>query len=56
MKIIELTETQFKNYSNLHSRKNYKQSVEYAKLEETKGYNNLFLGKKKPPFPRSAYF
>ena len=44
MHIVELTELQFKNYSNLHSRKNYKQSVEYAKLEETKGYNNLFLG------------
>ena len=44
MYITELTELQFKNYSNMHSRKNYKQSIEYAKLEETKGYKKLFLG------------
>ena len=44
MKIIELTEIQFKNYSNQHSKKNYKQSIEYAKLEESKGYKKLFLG------------
>ena len=30
MKIIELTETQFKNYSKLHSYRNYYQNVEYA--------------------------
>ena len=44
MEIVELNELQFKNYSNLHSKKNYKQSIEYAKLEETKGYKKLFLG------------
>ena len=44
MEIIELTELQFKNYSNIHSRKNYKQSVEYATLEETKNYKKLYLG------------
>jgi lipid II:glycine glycyltransferase (peptidoglycan interpeptide bridge formation enzyme) len=43
MHIIELTELQFKNYSNLHSKKNYKQSIEYATLEENKGYKKLFL-------------
>ena len=43
MHIVELTELQFKNYSNLHSKKNYKQSVEYGKLEEPKGYSKLFL-------------
>ena len=43
MKIIELTELQFKNYSNLHSKKNFKQSVEYAQLKETKGYKRLYL-------------
>lgn len=43
MEIIELTELQFKNYSNLHSQKSYKQSVEYANLEETKGYKKLYL-------------
>ena len=43
MHITELTELQFKNYSNLHTGKNYEQSVEFAKLQETKGYNKLFL-------------
>lgn len=43
MQIIELTELQFKNYSNLHSKKNYKQSIEYANLEKSKGYRPLFL-------------
>ena len=44
MEIIELNELQFKNYSNIHSKKNYKQSIEYANLEEKNGYNKLFLG------------
>lgn len=44
MHIIELTELQFKNYSNIHSKKNYKQSVEYAKLKSINGYNPLYLG------------
>ena len=44
MHIIELTELQFKNYSNLHSKKNYKQSVEYAKLKLVNGYKSLYLG------------
>ena len=44
MQIIELNELQFKNYSNIHSKKNYKQSIEYANLEEKNGYNKLFLG------------
>lgn len=44
MYITELTELQFKNYSNLHSKKNYKQSVEYATLEKSKGYKPLYLG------------
>lgn len=44
MEIIELNELQFKNYSNIHSKKNYKQSIEYAKLQEKNGYNKLFLG------------
>lgn len=30
MKIIELTETQFKNYSKLHSARNYQETTEYA--------------------------
>lgn len=44
MHIIELTELQFKNYSNIHSKKNYKQSIEYAKLKENNGYKALYLG------------
>lgn len=44
MQIIELNELQFKNYSNIHSRKNYMQSVEYSYLQEKNGYNKLFLG------------
>lgn len=44
MHIIELTELQFKNYSNIHSKKNYKQSVEYAKLKKLNGYKRLYLG------------
>lgn len=44
MQIIELTELQFDNYSNLHSKRNYKQSVPYAKLKEINGYKPLYLG------------
>jgi len=44
MRIIELTELQFKNYSIIHSKKNYKQSVEYANFKEKNDYNKLFLG------------
>ena len=44
MHIIELTELQFKNYSNIHSKKNYKQSVEYDKLKQENGYRPLYVG------------
>lgn len=44
MRIIELTELQFKNYSNIHSKKNYKQSIEYATLKQDNGYRVLYLG------------
>ena len=44
MQIIELTETQFRNYSNIHSKKNYKQTVEYGKLKEKNGYISHYLG------------
>ena len=44
MHIIELTELQFKNYSNIHSKKNYKQSIEYAHLKEFEGNKPLYLG------------
>lgn len=42
MKIIELSEVQFKNYSKLHSNRNYKQTVEYANMKNN--YNKLYLG------------
>ena len=42
MKIIELTETQFKNYSKLHSSRNYFQTIEYSKVKSN--YNRLLLG------------
>ena len=42
MKIIELTEIQFKNYSKLHSSRNYFQTVEYANVKNN--YNRLYLG------------
>lgn len=44
MHIIELTELQFKNYSNRHSKKNYKQSVEYAKLKQNNDYYPMYVG------------
>ena len=44
MHITELTELQFKNYSNMHSKKNYKQSIEYAKLKKDNDYQRLYLG------------
>ena len=42
MKIIELTETQFKNYSTMHSSRNYFQTVEYANTRSS--YQRLYLG------------
>lgn len=42
MKIIKLTETQYKNYSKLHSARNYMQSVEFANLK--KEYQRNYLG------------
>lgn len=42
MKIIELTETQFKNYSKLHSSRNYFQTIEYSKVKS--GYKKSLLG------------
>lgn len=42
MRIIELTELQFKNYSTLHSSRNYFQTIEYANTKPN--YKQLFLG------------
>ena len=42
MKIIELTEIQFKNYSKLHSSRNYFQTIEYSNVKSN--YSRLLLG------------
>lgn len=42
MKIIELTETQFKNYSKLHSSRNYFQTIEYSNVKSN--YSRHLLG------------
>lgn len=44
MHIIILSETQYKNYSTVHSKKNYKQTVEYANMMKNYGYDKMFLG------------
>lgn len=42
MKIIELNSEQFRNYSKIHSLRNYKQTVEYANM--MKDYTPIYLG------------
>ena len=42
MKIIELTDIQFKNYAKIHSSRNYMQTIEYANTMNN--YNKLYLG------------
>lgn len=42
MKIIELTDIQFKNYAKIHSSRNYMQTTNYANT--MKNYNRLYLG------------
>ncbi len=44
MKIINLTQAQFRNYANIHSYRNFGQTIEYTKLEENEKYEKLFLG------------
>lgn len=44
MKIIELNEIQFRNYSRLHSNRNYLQSIEYANMQKAYGFNVLYVG------------
>ena len=44
MQIISLNETQFKNYSRIHSKKNYFQTIEFANIEKSNGYNILYVG------------
>lgn len=42
MKIIELTDIQFKNYAKIHSSRNYMQTIDYANTMNN--YNKLYLG------------
>ena len=44
MKIIVLTQTQYKNYSNIHNERNFGQTIEYSLLEENCSLKKLFLG------------
>ena len=44
MRIITLTQTQYKNYSNIHNQRNIGQTIEYSLLEENRCYKKLFLG------------
>jgi len=44
MKIINLTPTQFKNYSNIHKQRNFSQTIEYASLPTNQEYEKYFLG------------
>lgn len=44
MKVIELNEEQFRNYSSVHMRRNHFQTVEYANMKKEDGYDSMFLG------------
>lgn len=44
MKIAVLTQTQFRNYSNIHNQRNFAQTIEYSLLEENNNNQKTFLG------------
>ena len=44
MKIINLTQTEYRNYSNIHSRRNFGQTIEYSMLSFNYDKKSLFLG------------
>ena len=44
MKIINLTLTQYRNYSNIHSKRNFGQTIEYSMLNFNTTKKKLFLG------------
>lgn len=44
MKIVVLTQTQFKNYSNIHNARNFAQTVEFSFLKNNVKSDKLFLG------------
>ena len=44
MKIVTLTQTQYRNYSNIHSKRNFGQTIEYSMLNYNINKKRLFLG------------
>ena len=44
MPIINLTKTQFRNYSNIHHQRNFNQTIEYSNLPIYHNHKKLFLG------------
>ena len=44
MEIIVLTQTQYRNYSNIHNSRNFGQTIEYSQIEANNGSNRTFLG------------
>lgn len=44
MRIVDLSQTAYKNYSNIHSRRNFGQTIEYANIESNIHKQRLFLG------------
>lgn len=44
MKLIELTNTQYKNYANIHSEKNIGQTLEFSMIQSNISKKKLFLG------------
>ncbi len=44
MRLINLTLTQYRNYSNIHSRRNFGQTIEYSMLNFNTSKKKLFLG------------
>ena len=44
MRLINLTLTQYKNYSNMHSKRNFGQTIEYSMLNFNTNKKKIFLG------------
>ena len=44
MKLVNLTQAQYRNYSNTHSKRNFGQTIEYSLLSFNENKKKLFLG------------
>ena len=44
MKIINLNSTEYHNYANIHSKRNFGQTIEYSMLSFNHNKRKLFLG------------